>query len=182
MKKSFLVILVCLLTVICIWLIYSNSRLHNRLDKVEKRTSADGGPHHEEHHEKHEEEEEEFELAVYMGRMQLYMNKLWYSGENENWELAEFYVEETEECMEEIEHCDEVEEGVELNKAIVDWGLNPLKEVETAVKQKDKKVFFQKYDMMVANCNSCHTATQHAFIRIQKPDHPAFTNQDYTPH
>src|SRR5690349_14889212 len=52
--------------------------------------------------EEHEGEEEHMEVAVYMGRIQAYHQKLWAAGEANNIELAAFYLHEMEEAMEEI--------------------------------------------------------------------------------
>lgn len=128
----------------------------------------------------YEDGDEEYELAVTMGRMQIYMNKLWFAGKRGNWDLAGFYIHETEECMEEIESKNLKEEGVELSSAIKDWGLNPLSELEKTIKDKDSKLFLNKYSLMVANCNSCHVATQKSFIKITEPTTPVFTNQVYS--
>lgn len=127
-----------------------------------------------------EEHEEEFEVAPIMGRIQVYANKLWFAGKGENWELASFYVEEIEEGLEEIEESDAEENGVLLSKAVLEWGLEPLEELEKATEAKDPVLFEQEYENMTINCSGCHVTTQHGYIKIVKPTAPIFTNQKYS--
>jgi hypothetical protein len=126
-----------------------------------------------------EDDHEEIELAVYMGRLQLFSNKLWFAGKNSNWELAEFYIEEIEETMEEVAEHEILEDGVKVHEQMVVWGLPAIKNIETEAKQKNLQGFELKYNALVSACNSCHQASKHGFIKIKIPDSPVFTNQIY---
>lgn len=198
MKKEILIIIIVLLVLSIMILAFFNINMNNKLNNLETKMKNSNSSSIElvdeddevedeeedddadEDADEDEDEDEEYELAVTMGRMQIYMNKLWFAGKGENWDLAGFYIHETEECMEEIESKNLKEEGVELSSAIKDWGLNPLSELEKSVKEKDSKLFLDKYTFMVANCNSCHVATQKSFIKISQPTTPVFTNQVYS--
>jgi hypothetical protein len=138
-------------------------------------------PNNELTEEEEHETDDEFELADYMNKLQRHANKLWFAGSSQNWELAQFYVHELEESMEAVEHANLTEDGVELTPLIRNYGLKSLEKLEDAIKNKESKAFDETYDMLVANCNSCHNAANHSFIVIQKPRNPAFDNQVYTP-
>jgi hypothetical protein len=114
-----------------------------------------------------------------MNHLQLYTNKLWFAAKNQNWELAAFYLEETEETMEEVAGHDIVEDGVRINEQMKTWGIPAIEPVEKAIESKELKSFELEYTNLITNCNGCHTATKHSFIKIKTPDAPAFTNQVY---
>jgi len=121
-----------------------------------------------------------FSLGQAMGRIQLYANKLWFSGDAENWPLASFYVHELEETMEEVKAHRREEGGQRVDKLIVDFGLQPLEEVETAVESKDVHAFRLSYENLITYCNACHVSTAKPYIRIKNPERPAFDNQIFT--
>lgn len=125
------------------------------------------------------DKDEEVELAVYMNRLQLYTNKLWFASKNQNWELAAFYLEETEETMQEVTELNIVEDGIRINEQMKTWGIPAIEPLEKAIESKELKSFELEYTNLISNCNGCHTATKHSFIKIKTPDAPAFTNQVY---
>lgn len=135
----------------------------------------------EEEHNEEEHEEEEYEIADVMNKVQRHYNKLYFAGMAENWELAEFYIEETEEALEGLAEANVMEDGVNVSALVMSKGFEPLEQVEIAVKAKDKTQFLQAYNLQIEQCNSCHALTKHAFIKIKTPETPAFNNQVYTP-
>lgn len=127
----------------------------------------------------HSNSEEEIELAVYMNRLQLFMNKLWFAGKNNNWDLASFYVEELEETMEEIAKNPIEEDGVRIDQLMKVHGTPSIEKIEEEVNSKNAQGFFPAYDNLILSCNKCHEDAQHPFIKIKIPDVPVFTNQIY---
>jgi hypothetical protein len=123
------------------------------------------------------EESHTIELAVYMGRMQLFMNKLYFAGINNNTELVNFYVHELEEAMEEIEHAKVVEDGVNISANIQLFGINQLENMEKSLAEGSD--FKTAYTGLVASCNNCHVASKYPFIVIKEPINPVFDNQVY---
>lgn len=122
----------------------------------------------------------QLELANEMGAMQRHINKLWFAGANNNWELAQFYVHEIEECMEKIEHANVYEDGIALSPLVRNLGLKSLESLEVSIKESDINAFETSYDLLVANCNNCHNTVKHGFIKIQRPTEPIFDNQVYS--
>ncbi|MCX7744469.1 MAG: hypothetical protein N2167_07895 [Flavobacteriales bacterium] len=169
---------------VCLYLVVSMNRLQKQVDKLKNQqtfTTAHSEEDEEdgETGEKEKDDDEEVELAIYMNRLQLYTNKLWFAAKNKNWELASFYLEEAEETMEEVAEDDIVEDGIRINEQMKTWGIPAIEPLEKAIESKDLKNVELEYTNLITNCNGCHTATKHSFIKIKIPDTPAFTNQVY---
>lgn len=122
--------------------------------------------------------EKEVELVALMGRMQLYMNKMYFAGINENEELLDFYIHELEEAIEEIEDGEVMHEGVDISQNMQMYGSPQLEAFEEAIANNSKD-FKSAYNGFVNACNSCHTASKYPFIIIKEPTKPVFDNQVY---
>lgn len=121
---------------------------------------------------------EEPEVAVYMGRLQLYMNKLYFAGINQNEALSAFYIHEMEEVMEEIVSAKIMDEGVDISMNTQLFGLNQIENFEKQLADKSTD-FKSNYALLVQSCNNCHSASKYPFIVIKEPTNPVFDNQVY---
>jgi hypothetical protein len=121
---------------------------------------------------------EEPELAIHMGRLQLYMNKLYFAGINQNDALAAFYIHELEEAMEEIVAAKIVDEGIDISMNTQLFGLNQLENFEKQI-ENNSTDFTEAYALLVKSCNNCHSVSKHPFIVIKEPTNPVFDNQVY---
>lgn len=120
-----------------------------------------------------EEEEEEHEMAEYMRALQWNINKLYFSGINENEELVEFYVHELEEVMEEVAHAGIMDDNIPVSKHMKTYGLNGIEQFEKEMITE----FGAAYSNLMNSCNSCHLATEHGYIKIKVPENPISDNQ-----
>lgn len=120
----------------------------------------------------------EVELVAVMGRMQLYMNKLYFAGINDNKELRDFYVHEIEEAIEEIVDGSVTHEGVDISTNMEMYGATQLEVFEKALAENND--FKDAYNNFVNACNSCHKASKYPFIIIKEPTNMVFDNQVYT--
>lgn len=127
-----------------------------------------------------EAEEEEAEIAVPMGRMQRYADKLYFSGKAENWKLAEFYLEEIDEQAEEVEEANAFEDEVSLSSLIESMLEPQIDSLSESVKNQDKAEFIKRYGILIETCNACHAAAHHEYISIKVPAASSITNQNYT--
>ena len=125
------------------------------------------------------QEGETIELAVYMGRLQLFSDKLYWAGKAKNEQLVDFYLHEMEEAMEEIHESNLIDEGVDISAMISSYGLAAIERMEDV--ELDSASFETGYSQLIQNCNACHAASNYSFVRIIVPTRPAFTNQDMTP-
>ncbi len=118
---------------------------------------------------KDEEKHEEFELAEKMMYLQRYSEKLFFSGKQKNWELAEFYLEEMEETAEKVIKANQFEQGVNISAQMKEMLLPKIQELQEKVKQKNPQEFEKSYKAMLMNCNGCHMISKHGFIKILEP-------------
>lgn len=126
-------------------------------------------------------EHEHAELAPFMAQLQQHSQKLGFAIEGQNTSLAEFYLHEITEVLEEIEEEIPIHDKLpiaELIKKIPEPMLAPLdKEIEAGHWHEAT----QAYSNLINACNSCHAATQHEFIVITPANgNPPF-NQLFTP-
>ncbi len=121
----------------------------------------------------------EVELLDNMSLLQYLSHKATLSIDARNRELADFYVHELEEAVEETESVDSYDGHAigELAGAMLRPALESL---EGALDQDDWSDVSQALDTMIQSCNSCHQATEHAYVRIQRnSDNPWM--QDFSP-
>ncbi|WMN11199.1 hypothetical protein QYS49_37555 [Marivirga salinae] len=124
--------------------------------------------------------EEDYELAKAMGYLQTYSHKLYLAGENENWELSEFYAHEIEETIEEIENAKVVDEGYDIS-ALVGTMTNPaFEKVEKSIHDENTQAFADSYKLLVQSCNACHQTTKHQFVKIDIPEGGKVFNQSFS--
>ena len=124
---------------------------------------------------------QKIEIADVMTKLQRHFNKLWFAGNEQNWELAGFYVHELEEAMHEISDGDVVEDNIQLSPMMEKYGLISIEELDKPIQEKNKEVFLNIYNQAIIACNNCHKLSQHSFIEITIPESPALDNQKYSP-
>lgn len=123
--------------------------------------------------------EEEIEVADYMAKLQRYADKLWFAGKNDNDSLVAFYVHEIEESMEIVADNEIMDEGVNVSQLMTIMGLPALENFESSIKRSAKDSFEIHYQNLITGCNNCHRLSKHGFIKIIKPENPAYDNQIY---
>lgn len=128
---------------------------------------------------KPEEKPEHYELAAVMGSMHLYLNKLWFAGKAQNWELAQFYTHELEESLESLYEAEVIDEGIEVSKLAKVMMEQPFEAIEQSVRQEQLPAFETSYKQLINTCNQCHQSAKHGFIRLQVPQTPVFDSQLY---
>lgn len=124
---------------------------------------------------------EHIEIAVHMGRIQRYHQKLWAAGREGNAELAAFYLHELEEAMEEIAEADVEEDGVRISPHMKAYGLGTVEALERILKEDGVEALHASSQLLVDACNACHAATGYSFIRIQVPGTVHYPDQDFAP-
>ena len=114
-------------------------------------------------------------LGEYMLSVQMHHNKLWYAGSNQNWDLADF---EIDEVKEQFEHAKLVNtDRTEVRSLpMIEPFVDSLAE---AIKNKDTARFRKQFVTLTATCNECHRSVHFDFIRIKVPDRPMFYNQEW---
>jgi hypothetical protein len=116
-----------------------------------------------------------------MGDLQRLTHKLALSADAGNMELAAFYLHESQEQLRKIQT--EAPEYENLPVALlIDRLAHPAyTPMQDAVTARDKARLMAGLDGIIQSCNACHTATQHAFIRITRGTEVNPFNQSFAP-
>ena len=124
-------------------------------------------------------EHEEVELALLMKNVSYFTHKLGLAIAAKNTELADFYIHEVEEGLEEIygvSTYDKLPIG-DTAKKIMPTAFAAL---EHAIDAKAQEDMTKSYQAVIESCNRCHNATQHGYLKVLVPVTNPF-NQDFTP-
>lgn len=113
----------------------------------------------------------------FMSIIQTHHAKLWFAGQNQNWDLADFEIHEIEETFEDIQTYQAGRKETKLIGMIIP----ELDNVEDAVEKKDLVLFEKTYRSLTNTCNTCHKKTDYGFIVIKIPESLPYTNQDFEP-
>jgi len=160
MKQSFaLCVTVCLLAISCKQPSNSDAALQSRIDSLEKKIATAYRPG----------------FGEFMSSIQVHHAKLWFAGQNQNWELADFEMHEIAESTDAIkEYQSEREESKKVDM------LKPsLNAVKDAIDKKDPSLFNSSYLLLTNTCNNCHKAVNFGFNVVKIPDTPPFSNQAF---
>jgi uncharacterized protein (DUF2225 family) len=121
------------------------------------------------------------DLGDIMVNLHLHHAKLYFSGQNENWELASYQLDEIKEGLHKVEelheHFKELKNSPKNLRHLTDQGLT---DIEAAIKEKNKSNFMAGFKHLTVSCNQCHQATGHAFIVVQVPTAIMFSNQNFS--
>lgn len=102
---------------------------------------------------------------------------LWFAGQNDNWPLAQFYLNETRSHLKwavRIIPVRKLANGQELPMAPILEAMDtgPLSRLDHEIKEKDKEGFVTAYQTTLTSCYGCHTASEKTFIQLQIPARP----------
>ncbi len=102
-------------------------------------------------------------FAVAMWEIGYRYRELYWAGQDQNWEYAEYQLEEMREAL---------EKGVERRPARANSTqmiLPLLDRMEKLISEKDLEAFNGGFQKLTQSCNACHTAERVSFIRIEVP-------------
>lgn len=114
-----------------------------------------------------------------MGQIQMRHAKLWFAGKAKNWELAAHELDEIKEAFEDAAKYQPNYKGKPIAEMIGPFTTRPITQIEKAIAAKDTVRFAKAFDSLSNACTSCHQATDHGFIAIQRPSFPPLTNQRF---
>ena len=114
-------------------------------------------------------------FGEFMSIVQAHHAKLWFAGKNQNWKLADFEIHEIMETMDDIQKYE-----TERKESKMIGMIKPaLDSVNSAIEQKNLKLFKRNYTLLTNTCNVCHHAVNFEFNVIKIPDEQTFSNQDF---
>jgi hypothetical protein len=102
---------------------------------------------------------------------------LWFAGQQEHWDLANFYWLETRSHLRWAVRIiplrkDNAGNDVDVQDILIGFENGPLKALQDAITVKDKALFEKRYRSALENCYSCHKTSDKPFIRPQMPSQP----------
>ncbi|PWU17142.1 MAG: hypothetical protein C5B49_09440 [Bdellovibrio sp.] len=120
-------------------------------------------------------------LGEIMSTIHLHHAKLYFSGQNENWELASYQVDEIKEGLDQAtELHDDFKDLKGSLKELRHLTDQSIAEINAAIKDRNKVRFMSGFRKLTVSCNQCHQAASRGFIVILQPTAAMFTNQKFT--
>jgi hypothetical protein len=103
---------------------------------------------------------------------------LWFAGQNANWSLADFYLNETRAHLNwavRVRPVRRLSTGQDLDLAGVLQGIEKsvLTDLRETIAKRDAAAFAQAYRAMSEQCSACHAASEKPFLRVRVPESPA---------
>ncbi len=116
--------------------------------------------------------------AHVMAELDYHFSNLWFAGQNGNWPLAEFYLNETRSnlnWMVRIRPTRRLSNGQDMDltpvvKAVEDSVLVSLR---AAITKQDNQAFEAAYRQTIEQCYACHKMVEKPYLRPRVPEAPA---------
>jgi hypothetical protein len=118
-------------------------------------------------------------LGEYMSTIQLHAAKLWFAAKASNWGLAKYETDELDETMGAAEMLHTMKDSVDISHVLEAVRTSQLQSLMGAIQRKDKLLFRDAYDQMLAACNGCHRPAGFRFIHVITPTREPVTNQQW---
>ena len=157
--KSFIIGILTLPLVSCSYRSDNSRVLQNRIDSLERKLMDTYKPG----------------FGEFMSGIQMHHSKLWFAGQNQNWNLADFEIHEIIESIEAIQKY----QGERKESQVIGMILPALDSVTRAIQQKDETSFTKSYILLTNTCNKCHQAVDFGFNVVKIPDSPPVGNQEF---
>jgi hypothetical protein len=115
-----------------------------------------------------------------------HFTNLWFAATQSNWELAQFYINETRSHLRWAIRIipirkDKAGKEIKLQDILQSVENGPLKQVEEAIKAKDREKFVTAYEFTLSTCYACHKAAEKPYLRPRIPEHPASSIINFDP-
>jgi len=115
-----------------------------------------------------------------------HFTNLWFAASQKNWPLSQFYFNETRSHLRWAVRIipvrkDNAGREVKLEEILQAVENSPLKQLEEAIKAKDREKVVQAYEVMLTSCYACHKASDKPYLRPRIPEHPASAIMNFDP-
>lgn len=115
-------------------------------------------------------------FGEFMNSLQQHHEKLWFAGQNENWKLAAFELQELQEVASDIEKY----QTQRAESKLITMIKPALDSLDQSVQEANKTKFINQYHFLTNSCNRCHQTTQFEFNVVKIPETNKFSNQDFS--
>jgi hypothetical protein len=122
-------------------------------------------------------------LGEIMTFQQMRHVKLWLAGQNANWPLASYELDELNEGFDDVAMYHPTHKDAELPiPQLLDKMIKaPIAQLGEAIKAQDADRFMKAFDQLTEGCNGCHQATKFGFNVVTRPTGNPYTNQAFQP-
>lgn len=110
---------------------------------------------------------DKLDFVGYMTKMQYFSHKLGLSVDAGNAALQDYYAHEVEEIIEKLEKVEDYK-GIPVAKLLKTTLAPAFEKLEDAVKAGEAAAVNDAYDGLLAACNNCHKAANHAYIHVER--------------
>lgn len=110
--------------------------------------------------------------------------KLWLAGQQRNWQLAGFQLNELGAALRRVGQTIPKYRNISVDATVTSMFAPKVGAVLSAINAQNINQFNSAYAELTAACNLCHEALDHAFLVIKVPDASAasaFPNQSFAP-
>src|SRR6185369_762402 len=100
---------------------------------------------------------------------------LWFAGQNENWPLAQFCLDETKSHLRWAvriipKRKDAEGREIDLQGILTALETTMLKDLDATIKEKDRTKFTAAYKLQLEGCMACHKASNKPYLRLHVPE------------
>jgi cytochrome c553 len=114
-----------------------------------------------------------------------HFTNLWFAGEQRNWPLAQFYLNESRSHIRWAIRIAPVRRAaageVKLEEIFTAFDNTLLAEIQKQIAAKDRKAFAVAYQAALGGCNGCHAASDKPFLHVRIPDQQEVRIIDFKP-
>lgn len=115
-----------------------------------------------------------------------HFSNLWFAGQQQHWDLAQFYWNETRSHLQWAVRIipvrkDNAGVDVKLAEILAAMESGPLKQLAESISAKDAAEFAKAYRFTMESCYACHKASDKPFIRLQIPTQPETSIINFDP-
>ena len=120
-------------------------------------------------------------LGEIMSLQQMRHLKLWFAGAAKNWALADYELDELKEGFDDLIKFFPTKDDMPVGQMAGSTAVPTLPDLKAAIDARDAAKFAAAFDKLTGACNSCHQASNHGFIVIQRPASSPYSNQSFAP-
>jgi hypothetical protein len=95
--------------------------------------------------------------------------RLWRAEQDENWKFAAYELGNLRGAFNRLGQAHPIEHDISFPEMIDSVTEQPFKELDSAIKTKDRAAFVKAYTDLTDACNSCHQALNHGVVEIRVP-------------
>ena len=107
--------------------------------------------------------------------------KLYYAGQQKNWTLAAFELNELGTALRRIGQTIPKYRNFSVDATVASIFAPKLQAMDAAIKSGNQAQFTAAYGELTEACNTCHQGLEHPFLVIKVPDAANYPDQDYRP-